>query len=340
MQGKRPTTRAHRAWHGVRLTGLALFAYVFIQQCRSTGIPFDRERLLLWIGAAMAVTCVGRPWRQSVYLARDWIWFVFILLAYDYSRGLAERLGAPVQVQAQLNVEKFVFFGKVPSLWLQQHLYTAGRIRWWDVLVSLTYASHFVFPFVLVGVLWVWNRERYRRFIFRLSVVSFAAVATFAVMPTAPPWMAADRHLIPHVERNVGYGWGRINFKVAATLIDKGRLAANAVAAIPSLHAAWSLIVALMVWPLIKHKWLRPLLLVYPVLMGFTIVYGGEHYAIDVFAGWLYVAGAFWLCRRVEQWFAGRRADRFLDTLEEPDVVEEPAALLDVDDEDTVPLTF
>ncbi len=328
MQGKHRTTRAHRTWLVLRLLGLGIFGYVFVQECRTTGIPFDRERLLFWIAAAMAVACIGRSWRQIRYLVRDWSWFILVLLAYDYSRGLALKLNAPLQVQMQLNVEKFVFFGHVPSLWLQQHLYTPGRIRWWDVVVSLTYASHFVFPFVLAGVLWIRNRERYRKFVFRLSVVSFAAVATFALMPTAPPWMAADRHLIPHLERNVGYGWGRINFKVAATLIDKGRLAANAVAAIPSLHAAWSLIVVLILWPMIKYKWLRPLLLVYPLLMGFTVVYGGEHYAVDIFAGWLYVAGAFWFCRRIEDWLARRRADRLLDTLED---IEEPAVDITAD---------
>ena len=39
----------------------------------------------------------------------------------------------------------------------------------------------------------------------------------------------------------------------------------------------------------------------------FTIVYGGEHYVIDVFAGWLYVWGAIFVCGRVERWWQRRK---------------------------------
>ena len=132
----RGSERRARAWFWVRLVaGLGYLAY-FLEQSAVKGLPFDRERLFAWIVGALAVTCIGRPWRRCVQLVIDWIPFVAVLVAYDYSRGLAENVGMPVQVTAELNVEKFLFFGQVPAVWLQHHLYRPGVIRWWDVPVA------------------------------------------------------------------------------------------------------------------------------------------------------------------------------------------------------------
>jgi len=292
---------------GIRVCAGAAFVALFVQQSAAKGLPFDRERLLLWILGGLSVTCFGRPWRRSAQLVTDWLPFVAVLFAYDYSRGLAQEVGMPLQVTPQLHLEKLLFFGRVPSVWLQQHLYHVGEIRWWDVVVSVTYTTHFVLPFVVAGVLWAYDRGRWRRFVNRFVVVSFAGVATFALLPSAAPWMASDMGLLPHLERNVGYGWSRIDLPVATQLIDKGRLVANPVAAVPSLHAAWALLIGLFFWSSVRRRWLRPLLLVQPLLMAFTVVYGAEHYAVDVLAGWAYVAATFVVCGAVERWWARRR---------------------------------
>ncbi|HWO73850.1 MAG TPA: phosphatase PAP2 family protein, partial [Dehalococcoidia bacterium] len=46
----------------------------------------------------------------------------------------------------------------------------------------------------------------------------------------------------------------------------------------------------------------------YPLAMGFAIVYMGEHYVIDVLAGWAYGAGAFWAVWILPEWWGRRRA--------------------------------
>jgi membrane-associated phospholipid phosphatase len=40
--------------------------------------------------------------------------------------------------------------------------------------------------------------------------------------------------------------------------------------------------------------------------MGFTLIYFGEHYAVDVLAGWLYAVVAY----ASVEWFVRRRATR------------------------------
>ena len=52
----------------------------------------------------------------------------------------------------------------------------------------------------------------------------------------------------------------------------------------PSLHIAFAMLVALMLGSLIGSRW-RYLLALYPVAMGFTLVYCGEHWVLDLVAG-------------------------------------------------------
>jgi len=51
-----------------------------------------------------------------------------------------------------------------------------------------------------------------------------------------------------------------------------------------------AMVVALFLWPLVTRRW-RTALLVYVLLMALALVYTGEHYVVDVVAGWL-TAGA------------------------------------------------
>ena len=39
-------------------------------------------------------------------------------------------------------------------------------------------------------------------------------------------------------------------------------------------------------WPLVRRRW-RPLLVAYPLVMAFTLVYSAEHYVFDILLGWL-----------------------------------------------------
>ena len=78
----------------------------------------------------------------------------------------------------------------------------------------------------------------------------------------------------------------------AARIIEKGQGTVNPFAAIPSLHSAEAWLVVSMVVPLLRGRWrwLRPVLFLYPLAMAFTLVYAGEHYFVDVLAGWGFVA--------------------------------------------------
>jgi PAP2 superfamily len=297
-----------RRWQIVRAALGLFYVAFFVQQMRAKGFPFDRERLLLWIGGALAISCLGRPWRRALQLLGDWVPLAAILLLYDISRGLADNIGAPVQTHLPIRVEKFLFFGHLPTEVLQRRFFPTGSsISWWELAVAVVYASHFIVPLLSAGILWSRSRVEWRRWVNRFLLISFGGILTYAVLPVAPPWMSSRNGLLPPLERPIGRGWGRVHFEAATKLLDEGRIVLNPVAAIPSLHAAHSMLLVTFLWKRVRHPVLRWMMLSYPLTMSFALVYGAEHYVIDVLIGWLYVWFAFVIARRLETWWTLRR---------------------------------
>jgi membrane-associated phospholipid phosphatase len=138
----------------------------------------------------------------------------------------------------------------------------------------------------------------------RFITLAFAAVLTYILFPAAPPWMASDMGLISDIQRTTPYGWELIGGGTA-DLLDKGQTSVNLVAAVPSLHTAMTVLVAMFLWGRVRPS-LRPLLALYPVAMGFTLMATGEHWAFDLLLGvlyaWAVMAGwSWWERRRVAQ---------------------------------------
>jgi membrane-associated phospholipid phosphatase len=59
----------------------------------------------------------------------------------------------------------------------------------------------------------------------------------------------------------------------------------------PSLHLAFAVLVALTIAARFRSRW-RWLLALYPAAMGFTLVYTGEHYVLDLIVGAAYAFAA------------------------------------------------
>jgi membrane-associated phospholipid phosphatase len=84
----------------------------------------------------------------------------------------------------------------------------------------------------------------------------------------------------------------------------------NAVAAMPSLHASFALIVPAFFLPWIRPVWLKAVVLVFPVVMLTSLVYLAEHWVIDGLVGWAIVGGSFWFWNWFENRQRVRRAQR------------------------------
>lgn len=322
-----------------RRIAVATWAAVVVYRTVTTGFAFNRELLLLYICTGLLAASIGQG-RRMLYVIRDWLPFALVLVAYDLSRGAASLIGRPTLWHWQVDADRWLFFGTIPTVWLQERLKLPFP-PWWEIVISTVYMSFFILPYVIAAVLWLRDRDEWKVFARLFVGLSFAALIIYALLPAAPPWAAArctaadvdggpsdprcmfrpargvpDGGLLgamqttqdganSWVERIVGRGWGKLNLHSASALIDQGQASVNLVAAIPSLHAALTAMVAAFLWTRVARKW-RPLLVAYVLVMAFTLVYTAEHYVVDILLGWLLAALVLVGVKRFESWKAQR----------------------------------
>jgi hypothetical protein len=306
-----------------RWVAIAVWAFVIVFRTVTEGFAFNRELILLYVATGLLAASIGRG-RRMLYVIRDWLPFALVLLAYDLSRGAADLIGRPTLWQWPADADRWLFFGTIPTVWLQEHL-KAPSPPWWEVVLSTVYMSFFVLPYIVAGVLWLRNRDEWKAFVKLFVGLSFAGLVIYALVPAAPPWAAArctpsdvgggpsgpgcmfksargvpDGGLLDAmqtsqdganawVERIVGRGWGKLNLHTASALLDAGQASVNLVAAIPSLHAGMTAAIAAFLWKRVNRGW-RPVLAAYVLVMAFALVYTAEHYVIDILLGWALAA--------------------------------------------------
>lgn len=242
-------------------------------------------------------------------------WITAPLVAQDYNGG-TNRLGFGLHVSGPADVDR-ALFGAVPSVWLQQRL-VDGSAHWYDAAAALVYITHFIFIPLVTGLVWFCLRDRFAAWVSAVVTFTTLGVGGYIVYPAAPPWLASDRGEIGLVSRISSPGWDYLHLDVVGRLIVSGQEGSNPVAAMPSLHAGSAMLVALFFWPLARTLW-RAALLGYVLLMAFALIYTGEHYVVDVVAGWstagaAVVVGAvvrrYRLRRALRVSWSGRRARR------------------------------
>src|SRR4029077_21282395 len=81
------------------------------------------------------------------------------------------------------------------------------------------------------------------------------------------------------------------------------------VAAVPLLHAGYTMLICLFLWPRVNRHW-RALLALQSIGLGRSLIYLGEHYLIDILLGWAYAAATILLVNWGAERWAKRRAGR------------------------------
>src|SRR5919197_2583937 len=130
----------------------------------SWGLPLARDQLFFWLGLGMAAFSVA-AWRSWGRLLIEWLPLYGLLVAYDFLRGAVAVTPEQAHVDPQLMIDKALGAGAVPTVWLQQHLWTVGHPRWYDYGVWAVYMTHFFAVWVTAAVLWRVARWRFRRYV-------------------------------------------------------------------------------------------------------------------------------------------------------------------------------
>jgi membrane-associated phospholipid phosphatase len=292
-------------WRRRRIVLAILYAVAFIAVTAVSGFPASRDRVLLWVLAALVIAVVGRP-HAVARLFVDFLPVVCFLYAYDLLRGTADGFFHHVYTLPQLRVDEWMFGGTIPTVTLQRELWTPGHPRLWDYAAMLVYLTYFVVPITVAALLWRYRPTEFRRYVVLWIALSFAALVTYALYPASPPWLASEQGFLPRVARITPYLSQHMGIDLSRVMGSQRYV--NKVAAVPSLHAAVALLISLFFWSRTR-RW-RWLLVAYPLAMAFSLVYLGEHYVSDVLLGWLYAVVVFVVGNRVYDWYSARSADR------------------------------
>ena len=257
-----------------------------------SGIPTARDTLLVWLLLGMVAFSASDLRHRLPRLVIEWSPFVGVLLLYDLLRGYADGLLFPARELPQIKLENALFGEPAPTVWLQSHLWDPEHLRWWDYAAWSVYLTHFLATLIAAAVLWTFAHHRFGRYATMVCALAVTGFATYVIFPAVPPWLAAQHGNLGESNRIVPIVWRHIPVGHFNTLFEHGVAYANNVAAMPSLHAGYALLLSLYFWRP-APRWARPLLALYPVAMAWALVYTGEHYVVDCVAGWIYAVAVF-----------------------------------------------
>jgi hypothetical protein len=276
----------------VRAAAMTAYAVALVTWSLMLGIPNDTVQVFLWLWLGTVAWNIEAQPRYHLNFLKDWWLPVVGLVIYFYSRGLTDELGMPVHVYMPIHFDEWIGGGITPTerlqhAWCGDPCLKTTPARWYDLFFTTVYATHFLTGLTIAAVLWVRNRVEWLRWMRRYLVINFGALAIYILYPMAPPWMASEEGwLHGDVTRITARGWSTIGLdRVDLILHGVG----NPVAAMPSLHAGITFMVAGYGIQRLRSRW-RWLLALYPLAMCTALVYNAEHYVIDLLAGALLAA--------------------------------------------------
>jgi hypothetical protein len=145
-----------------------------------------------------------------------------------------------------------------------------------DAANWMYFNSHFV---ITVGVLaWIYLfRNEHFYFVRNMFLVAMGlALVGYAVFPTAPPRMFPSAGFTDTIAAFTN---------VAQDQNSLASFLVNPYAAVPSMHIAFSLMIAVPAMTLSRTRWVKALWSVYPLLVFFVILVTANHYWFDAACG-------------------------------------------------------
>lgn len=269
----------HQFMRYVGAVGTIILVVLFI---RTPSFPTP-DKILVF------ATFIAMMFGQARELLKRFVPFVALLLVYESFRGLVPGLNTRVNYLLLPASDKFMFLGHLPTDLLQR-FWWHGNVMWYDFVFYGAYTLHFVLPFALAALVWKTREKHYWKVITAFVILSFAGFLTYLIFPAAPPWMASDKGIIEPITRISSHVWAAFGIHDYPSVYNK--ISPNPVAAMPSLHAAYSMLFALYLTKLYKTKW-RWLAWIYPLLIWIGTTYMGEHYVIDIVVGVIYALLAY-----------------------------------------------
>jgi membrane-associated phospholipid phosphatase len=224
--------------------------------------------------------------RGWAHLALQFVIWMGFYVVYQIARGAADRdvAGAFHNGEWVLRTESQI--GALFEPAVQRVVDTSS------VMVTLTSYTYWLSQFAVVGVtlLWVYFRhhERFAGFRNWLIVANLIGLLGYVFMPTAPPRMFPE--------------WGFVDTLAQYSSVNHSSgliaVASNPYAAMPSLHAMDALIVGIVMFGVVRSRIAKALWLAWPIWVSFAVISTGNHYWLDIVAGFVLAVATGYALRR------------------------------------------
>ncbi len=272
---------------------------------------------------------------HRVYWWKEALIVVAFYLVYSWTRNQfgSNKIAADgIPEQAFNNAELVIRLERFIGLYHEETLQDwflpyRAFIQFWNTWYG---TAHF-FVTILVFALLFWKRPAvFPQWRNSLAFMTALAIVGFALFPLMPPRLLdapCDEYggrCIPSELRNNDDGTG--SFGYVDTLSEYGGPwsfdnetmtdISNQYAAMPSMHIGWSTWCAVAMWPLLRRRWQRVLVLLYPLVTLFCIIVTANHYWIDGVGGLLAFGLGTLMGWGLHRWNQNRLDTRHLRELE------------------------
>lgn len=249
-----------------------------------------------WMLAAPAVLARGFPRSATrdvtVWATHMWAYKTAFLLPHDDEQRHRER----ARLDTFLDIDRVIGLGQTPSERLQRRLRRKKGLRrkvelsWLDKAITFFYWTWYAEPHLVLALIRWRAPDQFPQAAARLAAAYDSTLIGYWAVPGVPPWYASEE------EGREGGEVGRVEDEVARWLKGKRnptggdhRVGANPFAAMPSDHFGSAAMTARLAGELDPR--LGRAAWAYAVLLGFCLVYLGEHYVIDLMVALALVGG-------------------------------------------------
>jgi len=211
--------------------------------------------------------------------------FVMADILYETVRGVAESNATVAFANARAIVE----LEQSTGLFFEQGLqaWAMGQRALVDFANFMYVNSHFVITTSVLVWLYLRHNERFY-FVRNMFMVAMGlALVGYILLPTAPPRFFPELGFVATISYYV-------NVKHDSGLVA---LFFNPYAAVPSMHVAFALMVAVPAMLVVRRRAAKVLWALYPLVVSFVVVVTGNHWVLDAVGGAL-VAGTSALVAR------------------------------------------
>ena len=249
---------------------------------QALGVPLSKRWRFGWIGEIAVM--------------------IIIYQLYDLGRDRATGATAAAFANARDIIAAEKTLGIYWELTVQQAFL---NVDWFMAFFNIYYGTiHFFLPLFTLVFLYRKFPSRYVRWRNTLIAMWAIAIATFVFYPLMPPRLMPEKY--GFVDTAAEY----FNFgpQVKVEYAADGQPAASALAqygnpfaAMPSFHVGWSTWCVLALWPVVRRKWLRALLVFYAFTVIFTITVTANHWLLDAVGGWIVLGLGFSVALAIER---------------------------------------